>query len=1048
MFLIFNAFYASGAEARVCFATDPDCGSGGNFGNMDDLKQYDDACKKYNYIYENSCPAEHIKYICPYKSTWLKCCGKQFRYEGCIYPLEIDKSQVGEVIDGVTQYGKCGTRYACKCSDEYEISSEYAETNNCQPGGGYCLQSDGTTDTVKYKTCTCDEDIYTDVGSCKNNQTETSSCKDAQGTVRKKCHCDRGVYPYAACEYGPSVGAKTCIDSNSGREYYSRCKTAEEACREEGFEYNECSRVKNCEHETLTKKVRTTCAKKVLGICVRWNYEYVPETSDNCILGPACPYPVNPGLYKCVFDKASWCTKNNYAQSSSAKLSENSTCTTPDGIQGKVVNCPANDDYSLFYYRCKITCDQRVLKESSVGGLSAESLGKTGHGIGGRFGEVNDINGNAKPNAYWYYLANPKNGFRKGYHLFLRGDARLPENGLSYNANNRNGDNIIRADGNSNNPVYASINGISALYKLDPVTYADCADEYDDMFENPTLTVPLNGKYANNYMFSRDFHNINITLSRYKDDGKTFADWGGNTFKVVRQGHLGGDGNPGPSYATTYIWSNIKMSVDAGLNSSGVGNSEFGDGVSSGMIYMKDRAVINLYQAVKLRFTGKILFDLPASTFASQLIVNPEKSSTSTKDENEKIAASLVDLAFRTQDYAIIEFKDAEVGGSYYSLGGTDSSGKYLEFSGYPDFDSDCSSDGVWDKDGILNIDNSNVSATNHYGCLYLNMKNGSTYNVVRFYSRATDINYGKSASNMNFINRGGQYCRAAAILGNSTFNIKSKHGVTDIRKYLYISGGSKVVSNNPVRLMRGPYSTVCIGDTSSSLIVNVNAGDSSYGKGSHTYDASYSRDYGTNASRYYVGTMSNVSSDKLVMYSRKNGACIPYELNNDPTDKDNVDKNKKNPWRILCTGSTNSSGYNNEKEDKNFDNKMLDEVSMRTPGSFSVKVGSSYSYTTTINSWYPKRKTKYSTRRCDFDKNYGNTESETLNMCGTTTSDSGTEPQYTDGGFDTYISGYNSYKCLNREFLCSGCAYCSAGVGYSDWSDADGGLGTDSVAW
>ena len=449
--LLCGALFCTDSQARVCFATDPDCGNGGNFGNMDDLKQYDDACKNYGYTYENSCPAEYIKYICPYKSTWLKCCGKQFRYEGCIYPLEIDKSQVGDVVDGVTQYGKCGTRYACKCPDEYEISSEYAETNNCQPGGGYCLQSDGTTDTVKYKTCTCDEDIYTDISSCKNNQTETSSCKDAKGTVRKKCHCDRGVYPYAACEYGPSIGAKTCIDSNSGREYYSRCKTAEEACREEGFEYNECSLVKNCEHETLTKKVKTTCAKKILGVCVKWNYEYVPETSDNCILGPACPYPVNPGLYKCVFDKASWCTSRGYTSTMTTKPTEGAKCTTSDGYEGKYSVCPANDNQSLFYYRCKLPCKTEVRRMAAQNYLVPDVNIVNDEGVAGFYRQV---------------------GGEK--HLYIIGDVVLPQATTPLNTKGGGWGNI------GSKIDYASINGMWALYEVDPVRYESCGDERDN----------------------------------------------------------------------------------------------------------------------------------------------------------------------------------------------------------------------------------------------------------------------------------------------------------------------------------------------------------------------------------------------------------------------------------------------------------------------------------------------------------------------------------------------------------------------------------------
>ena len=491
--LLCGAFFCTDSSARVCFATDPDCGSGGNFGNMDELKQNDCACIAMGYNCPNTslssclklnskfeindkidwvikgpisgklplsnsqsltggytkiglttgtCTADSIKYKCPYNSACVKCCDKSFRYEGCIYPLEIA--------------GKCGDRYKCQCPDEYAISSEYAETNNCQPGGGYCMLNDGTTDTVKYKTCTCDEDIYTDVGSCKNNQTETSSCKDAQGTVRKKCHCDRGVYPYAECMYGPSVGAKTCIDSNSGREYYSRCKTAEEACRtydeEEdgdslgtnisskkhtGFQHNDCSGVHNCRTKD---KVYNPATKK---------YDYL--TSYTCILGEQCPYPVNPGLYKCVFDKASWCTQNGYTSTMTTKPTEGAKCTTSDGYEGKYSVCPANDNKSLFYYRCKLPCKTEVRRMAAQNYLVPDVNIVNDEGVAGFYRQVGDEK-----------------------HLYIIGDVVLPQATTPLNTKGGGWGNI------GSKIDYASINGMWALYDVDQVRYESCGDERDE----------------------------------------------------------------------------------------------------------------------------------------------------------------------------------------------------------------------------------------------------------------------------------------------------------------------------------------------------------------------------------------------------------------------------------------------------------------------------------------------------------------------------------------------------------------------------------------
>ena len=761
--MVCGCVFAFETQARVCFATDENCGVGGNFPATSPVDPNEETCKNEGYVSGAKCLDGYFKYNCPYKSSYVKCCAPKFRYEGCIFPLEIDTAAIGETINGNQMKGKCGTRYACKCPDEYGVTSDYAKQNNCQPGGGYCMLNDGTTDTINYKTCTCDRSVYTDEGgSCKNNQTLSATCKDDTGAAYSKCYCDRGEFPYAACMYGPSLGAKRCVDSNSGREYYSKCKTAEEACRtydnEEdgdslgtsvtsrkhtGFQHSSCTGLYNCRSKNKIYDPNTG------------ETDYL--TSSNCILGEQCPYPTNPGLYKCEFDKASWCAKNGYAQSSSSKLSDNSTCITPDGIQGKVINCPANDNVSLFYYRCKVTCDQRTLKEAASGGLNAESLGKTGHGNGGRFGAKKDINGVERPNAYWVYLSQPKNGFRKGYHLFLRGNVRLPDNGLAYNANNKNGDTWIRSDGNEQNPAYASINGISALYKLDPATYADCAEEYADMSEKPTLTIPLNGKYANGYTFSRDFHNINITLTRYDDAGNK-QNWGENIFSVYRQNQLDKTGGFSLPNVTTYVWSNIEMTVDASTDSAKVKNSDQKDGVWMGMMYDDSRAIIDLTNTVKIRFTGKINFDLPGTYFATRGIANPEQDPNS--DGEIKVAAEATQLAFRTQEYAIIEFKDAIVNNGSFSIksGKTPTSAGYqYVYTSYPDFDSDCDTGSEWNSDGVMVIDNSKVSAAHHFGCLYLVMKNNSTYNVQRFYSRATDDNYNKTNTGVALINKGKQ---------------------------------------------------------------------------------------------------------------------------------------------------------------------------------------------------------------------------------------------------------------------------------------------------
>ena len=495
--LIIGTFYAVPSEARVCFATDPECGSGGNFGNMDDLKQYDDACKKYNYTYENSCPAEYIKYVCPYKSTWLKCCGKQFRYEGCIYPLEIDKSQIGEVVDGVAQYGKCGTRYACKCPDEYEISSEYAETNNCQPGGGYCMLNDGTTDTVKYKTCICDKDIYTDADSCKNNQTELSSCRDDKGDVRKKCHCDRGVYPKTSCEFGGK--GSSCIDSNSGREYYKECKTAAELCEEKGY-YKDCG------------TWRTNSTNINYAVCERdkskSTHPYICESGEQC--------PYHPDYYKCIFSIRSYCTDKGFTKEDIVRDS-GASCTNDDGIPGTKRYCTNQygslygaDQYNKYYYKCQTTCKQQLLAAGAARKLNPDT----------RFGVDKDGNYIA-----WYRTDTDRN-----YHLYLTESFTLPEKGLP-RGTALDGDKHLLLEGNTA-IGYDSVNSMYALADVDAKKYDACEDERLDNFGKVELKIPE--RYGEqewndwktttpdgNHFFDRNFSDISLNLIDDPSDDAT-----------------------------------------------------------------------------------------------------------------------------------------------------------------------------------------------------------------------------------------------------------------------------------------------------------------------------------------------------------------------------------------------------------------------------------------------------------------------------------------------------------------------------------------------
>ena len=492
-----GALFCTDSQARVCFATDKNCGSGGNFPATPLVDPNDTACENEGYVSGATCLDGYFKYNCPYKSSYVKCCAPKFRYEGCIYPLEVDTTAVGGVIKGQTIFGKCGTRYACKCPDEYGVTSDYAKQNNCQPGGGYCMLNDGTTDTIKYKTCTCDRAIYTDKGNkCKNNQTLSASCTDDAGETYSKCYCDRAVYEHASCEYGPAIGASTCIDSNSQREYYSRCKTAEEACRtydeEEdgdslgttvankkhtGFQHTDCSLQHNCRTKN---QVYNPDTKK---------YEYL--TSYNCILGEQCPYPTNPALYKCVFDKASWCVGHGYTSTMSTKPREGASCSTVDGFVGTYEVCPGNDDNALYYYTCKLPCEQEVRRAFSKGYLTQDTSM-----VGDKGGVVGFVRTDSSGNK----------------HLYITEDITLPKS--SMNIDWGSWEHI------GNKVSYSSINGMWALgntnmkYSDGSLMFAGCRDSSDKgyIWDRPVMKFNGNNINKDNTFLNRDLSDISIEL--------------------------------------------------------------------------------------------------------------------------------------------------------------------------------------------------------------------------------------------------------------------------------------------------------------------------------------------------------------------------------------------------------------------------------------------------------------------------------------------------------------------------------------------------------
>ena len=456
-------------------------------------------------------------------------------------------------------------------------------------------------------------------GTASQNQTIAKSCTDSDGHKYHKCYCDRsaGKFPYASCQYGEKPGTSTCVDSSTQREYYHECASPEDACRRDGYEHT------NCATETCTAEVENPQTGRT------------ETVSGPCANGDKCPYPANPSMYKCVFNKATYCVGKGYGQTSEVSIADGSDCVTVDGTAGNVQNCPANDGNPTFYYKCKVSCEKKLLSVASRYGLRIETKGLQGQGTFGRFGTATDGSGGA--NAYWLKLDSVKNGFQPGYHLFLRNDVRIPDDGFAYDTRT-SGDLGIRADGDGSLPFYRSINGISALYKLDPTTFSDCADDYDDPSKNPTLTVPLGNYNKNDQLLTRDFNNINLKFSHEDNNGNFKSGWCGKELRIDASTDW-----------QTYTWNN--MGIIAPLEGQCSGST----GSMSTSPYTGIRTLIDIHNA-KLKFTNKIYFDVSNAVTSSTTSLYPIHSSDDTRNAKMSI------LTFRcASTYCIMQFNDVDM---------------------------------------------------------------------------------------------------------------------------------------------------------------------------------------------------------------------------------------------------------------------------------------------------------------------------------------------------------------------------------------------------
>ena len=285
--LVCGCIFAFETQARVCFATDENCGSGGNFPAKSDVDPNDEACKQEGYEKDKVCEKGYFKYNCPYKSSYVKCCEPKYSYAVCIYPME--------------SAGKCGNKYNCICpSSRFPYTGDMCQ-NNSILGGRTCLQQNGGDENISihYEKCVCDTGVYPYMSDneCGENQIvdPSKSCKDSDRVEHyRRCKC-RNTWSTCAA-MGPAIGTKKCF--SDGATYYENCCQCPdyELNMHDGhaLEYEACPcngsylKVKTCEEGYKVKNgrcVEVTCEDAVQDWIDRSssrqaNYKIVKDASD------------------------------------------------------------------------------------------------------------------------------------------------------------------------------------------------------------------------------------------------------------------------------------------------------------------------------------------------------------------------------------------------------------------------------------------------------------------------------------------------------------------------------------------------------------------------------------------------------------------------------------------------------------------------------------------------------------------------------------------------------------------------------------------------
>ncbi len=240
--------------AKVCFVGEPDCSGGGSFENYKDPGEDGKLCENEGYVFKDQC-TDQSKYVvgyCPYNNNYVMCCGKDYAYDLCSYPLVSD--------------GKCGSKHKCVCDAQFPFNDKYEETSckNKYPGaiadGGSCVQSGydansgGSITKIYFSDCVCNPAIYRYVKEDCINGTEPSDdgCTGTDGISRYgSCICNREKYEFAAgdCEFGGNIDKKEYYCIQGGAYYFDRCyecdsypaTTLDHVLGGEGVGYEKCT---------------------------------------------------------------------------------------------------------------------------------------------------------------------------------------------------------------------------------------------------------------------------------------------------------------------------------------------------------------------------------------------------------------------------------------------------------------------------------------------------------------------------------------------------------------------------------------------------------------------------------------------------------------------------------------------------------------------------------------------------------------------------------------------------------------------------------------